>query len=123
MFSTGIDLVDVLRIKKLHQRFGERFLHKIYTAKELEYAFSLKDPYLRLATRFAAKEAAAKALGTGIGAVNFKDIEVVSGQNGPELLLHRFAAEIFQEKGFTGKSLSLSHEKKVAVAICIMWRG
>ena len=121
MVRTGIDLVEVLRIKKLHERFGERFLHKIYTKGELEYAFSTKDPYLRLAARFAAKEAAAKALGTGIGKVNFKDIEVVLGKDGPELILHGYAAKIFQEKGFTGKSLSLSHEKKVAVAICILW--
>lgn len=123
MFSTGIDIVDVLRIKKLHERFGERFLHKVFTEKEIEYVFSVKDPYLRLAARFAAKEAAAKALGTGIGKVNFKDIEVVLGTDGPKLILHGHAAKIFQEKGFTGISISLSHEKQVAVAICIMWRG
>ena len=124
MYATGIDLVEVGRIKKIYERYGERFLHKVFTEREINYAFSGREPFGRLAARFAAKEAVAKALGCGLGKVSFKDIEVLSRQGtSPEVVLHGHAAKIFREKGFTGKSLSLSHEKKVAVAICVMWRG
>ncbi|GAV26535.1 hypothetical protein ciss_24680 [Carboxydothermus islandicus] len=124
MYTTGIDLVEVKRIKKIYERHGERFLQKIYTEREISYAFSGREPFGRLAARFAAKEAVAKALGCGLGKVSFKDIEVLSKQGTlPEVILHGYAAKIFQEKGFTGISISLSHEKQVAVAICIMWRG
>ena len=92
----GNDLLHIERIRKLYDRFGQRFLDRVYTDQEQDYAFLQKDPTRRLALRFAAKEACAKALGVGLrSGVNMKDIEVVAMSNRkPTLLLYGKAQKI-----------------------------
>ena len=117
MLICGVDLVEVERIKLSVDRFGDRFLNRIYTRQEQEYC---KRRPQALAARYAAKEAAAKALGTGIGKIGFLDIEVVhNADGGPELRLHRAAAEQLVRLGISGLHISISHERQLAIAFVV----
>jgi holo-[acyl-carrier protein] synthase len=116
LISCGIDLVRVSRIEESLAQFGERFLRRIYTDGEVAYARSA--PALtseRLAARFAAKEAALKALGLAGRGVGWRDIEVVAGEGGPSLRLHGAAALA----GPREIAVSLSHEGDFATAIVV----
>ncbi len=95
IIGIGIDLVDMRRIQRLLERFGERFIKKVFTKEESEYANQSPSPLHAYANRFAAKEAASKALGTGMsGGIGWRDIEVSSGAFGaPSLTFHRKAYE------------------------------
>ena len=113
----GVDLIEVERIADLLGNYGERFTHRIYTVREL--AICNQQPE-RLATRFAAKEAVSKALGTGIGAVGWKQIEVINNSMGcPELLLSGAAAAQSASMGINQWSISLSHTSKQAIALVV----
>ena len=120
MLRTGVDLIQVSRIEKTIERYGDRFLNKIFTASELEYGAGR--PHV-LAARFAAKEAASKLLGLGIQhqhGVDWREIEVVSSSNGdPALRLHGRAAARAQELGFREIALSLSHTSEHAIALVV----
>ena len=117
VLAVGVDLIETERIDAAIDRFGGRFLRRVYTQGELAYARGRTDA---LATRWAAKEATAKALGTGIGAVDFCDIEVCCGRNGkPELVLHRRAAQLAADLHMTRFALSLSHTRQYAVAFVV----
>ena len=117
VLAVGVDLIETKRIAEVLDRFGERFLRRVYTEGELAYA---NGRIAALATRWAAKEATAKALGTGIGAVNFNDIEVVCGRNGkPELVLRDRAAQLAADLNMQQFALSLSHTRHYAVAYVI----
>ncbi len=111
----GTDLVEVERLQGVISRQGERFLQRVYTPAELEEcAYSLPS----LAARWAAKEAVAKALGTGIGPVAFREIEVRRGPlREPVLHLHGHAAALAKQLGLTEWAISLSHTKNYAVAV------
>lgn len=115
----GVDLVEVARVKDLVSKYGSRFIHRVFTPRE-QAACGLNSARWqmeRLAARFAAKEAVAKALGTGIGAVAFREIEVVNDDLGrPELVLHGGAAELGRELGLQHWAISLSHTHEQAVA-------
>lgn len=114
MLRTGVDLIEVARIEAAVARHGERFLRRVYTAQEL--ADSAGRPP-SLAARFAAKEAAAKALGCGIGDVAWTEIEVVSGPDRqPALRLHGAAARLAGQLGLPAWSVSLSHTRTHALA-------
>ncbi len=115
--STGIDLVEIERLEQAIRRHGRRFLERIYTPQELaEVGHSLAS----LAGRFAAKEAVAKALGTGIGLVAWQEIEVLHGpQRAPALHLHGAAACKAEELGLSTWSISLSHTREYAVAVAV----
>ncbi|HTP40592.1 MAG TPA: holo-ACP synthase [Steroidobacteraceae bacterium] len=116
MMRVGIDLVRVSRIAESLEQFGARFLNRVFTAGEIAYASAA--PALtteRLAARFAAKEAALKALGLAGRGVGWRDIEVLHGAVGPELRLHGAAAQA----GAVELALSLSHEGDYATAIVI----
>jgi len=114
---TGVDLIEVQRIHKAVERQGARFLRRIYTAKELTL---FGDNYPSLAARFAAKEAVAKALGTGIGEVEWTDIEVLHGpQKQPELHLHAVALLVAERLGIADWSLSISHTHEHAIAFVV----
>jgi holo-[acyl-carrier protein] synthase len=114
---TGVDLVDVGRIVSLLDRYGARFAHRVFTDRELE---ACKGRPERLAARFAAKEAVSKALGTGIGQVAWREIEVVSDSSGrPELRLDGRAGELAAELGLHLWSVSLSHTQGQAVAFVV----
>ena len=96
-------------------------MQRLFTADELEYAHRSSDPTQRLAARFAAKEAALKALGAGIGAAPFTDIEVVRGEDGaPELSLHGQATVLAASKGAAKWHLSLTHTSDLAVASTVL---
>ncbi len=114
---TGVDIVEVDRIDRAILRHGERFFDRFYTLQELVDA---KGHTPALAARFAAKEAVAKALGTGIGEVGWKDIEVVHAPNcEPRLRLHGRAEAVARELGLGQWSVSLSHTHEHAVAIVV----
>jgi holo-[acyl-carrier protein] synthase len=107
-------MVEISRIEAALKRHGDRFLHRIYTEKELAYAC---DRPSALATRWAAKEATAKALGTGIGPIDFREIEVICNSRGkPELHLHGRAARLAAGLQLSQFALSLSHAADYAVA-------
>lgn len=118
--GVGIDLVEVPRIRELLARHGQRFKERTFTAGEIAYCDSCADPAMHYAARFAAKEAVAKALGTGLWAegVVWTDIEVVRGEHGrPSIVLHNAA----QQHANDGTCLiSLTHTKDLAMAQVIL---
>lgn len=115
--QVGVDLVAVERIAALLNRYGDRFKQRVFTPHEIA---TCGDQPERLAARFAAKEAASKALGTGIGRVSWRDIEVVNDAWGkPELVLRGRAGERATELGLQTWALSLSHTKDQAIAVVI----
>jgi holo-[acyl-carrier protein] synthase len=117
MISTGIDIIEVDRIDRAILRHGQRFFDRFYTGQELIDACG-RTP--ALAARFAVKEAVAKALGTGIGKVGWKDIEVRLNHCGkPELYLHGEARTKAEEIGVDSWCISISHTRFHAVAIAI----
>ena len=117
MLAVGVDLIEISRIGKVINRYGDRFLKRVYTAGELAYAGGRLPA---LATRWAAKEATAKALGTGIGPVSFCDIEVVCDVQGkPGLCLHGGAARCATHLNLHQFALSLSHDAGVAIAFVV----
>ena len=119
MIGVGIDAVDVVRFRSVLARrrgIGER----LFTDRERAYAQTAVDPAERLAARFAAKEAVMKVLGVGVGAVRFRDIEVIKRSTGQPLLrLHGGAAELADAAGATAWHLSLTHTHAVAEAVVI----
>lgn len=113
----GIDIVEVKRIKKMKRRWQERFLTKIFTEQEIDYCQSKKNSAQHLAARFAAKEALVKCLGTGFRNISLIDIEVIKDNQGkPVLKVYGRARELVEKKGIEKLHISLSHEKKYAVA-------
>ena len=120
----GIDICKVDRIAESLARFGERMEKRLFTADELAYCRGFKDPMPHLAARFAAKEAASKALGTGIAAgVGWTQIEVVQpGGRVPRLVFSGVAAQRFASLGATSSHLSLSHDGGLAAA-CVVLEG
>jgi len=121
ILGLGTDLIEIERIESSYKRFGESFLARIYTAGEIAYCMSKKNYAESLAARFAAKEAGAKALGTGISrGVNWREFEVRRrpGQR-PELHLHGRAAEIAARLGVRRLSLSLSHSRTTSIAVVV----
>ncbi len=117
MLSSGIDLIEIGRIQQAMDRHGERFFKRFFTPQEIEFCAGRAG---RLAGRFAIKEAVAKTLGTGIGDLNWTDIEVVNDERGrPELLLHNRALEIAGRQGFLEWSISISHTDMYAIGQAI----
>ena len=118
----GIDVVQNDRIRQSIERFGDRFLHRIYTEGEIEYCKKSALPVIHYAARFAAKEAAFKALGTGWAAgVKWKDVEIVrlpSGQ--PELHLHGEALARATSAGAKRFFVSLTHDQLVSCAVVVL---
>ena len=113
--KTGIDLIEIERLQAAIERYGERFLNRIYTPQELT---ETGGNTASLAARFAAKEAVAKALGTGIGPVGWREIEVLRGPaRDPLLRLHGEAQRLAQEYSLDEWSISLSHTHLYAVAV------
>ena len=119
--GVGIDITDIERIRSLYMRHGRRFLHRVFTDQEIAYCEQRFNPSQHLSARFAAKEAAAKALGTGLmHGVTFKDIEVAVLEGPPSILLHNKALKVAQGMDISKIHLSMSHDRGCAVAIVIM---
>jgi holo-[acyl-carrier protein] synthase len=121
IIGTGIDVCEVPRIAQSIARFGERFLQRVFTPEEIRYCHSKRNSTERFAARFAAKEAAMKALGTGQRqGVIWRDIEVAHAPGGrPVLRLSGIAAEIAQKLGVNRTSMSLTHSENTAIAMVI----
>ncbi len=122
VLGLGTDLIEIARIKESIERHGERFLHKVFTEGEIAYCLSKKiNSAESFAARFAAKEAGAKALGTGISrGVSWKELEVrrETGER-PTLHLSGRAAERAAQMGVRTLSLSLTHSRDVAMAVVV----
>jgi holo-[acyl-carrier protein] synthase len=122
VLGVGIDIVENARIEHSLSRFGERFLHRVFTAGEIAYCQSMKFPARHFAARFAAKEAVSKAFGTGIGkAMGWRDIDVhrhASGQ--PFVVLEGGAKQLAQERGVSAVWISLSHTDHHAAATIVI---
>ena len=118
----GIDVVKVERLVAALERFGERMERRLFTAGELAYCRSFHDPLPHLAARFAAKEAASKALGTGMSqGVGWKDFEVLQpGGRQPRLEFHGKGLELFASLGCTASHLSLTHDGGIAIACVVI---
>ncbi len=115
--SVGLDATDIPRVEETLHRFGERFLHRVFTDSEISYCMRHRDPAPHLAARFAAKEAAAKALGTGFSrGVVWRDIEVVRRSGPPQLQFHGIASARFTSLGATRSLLTLTHAQSLALA-------
>jgi holo-[acyl-carrier protein] synthase len=115
--KTGIDILEITRIRAALDRHGDRFLERIYTLAEIAECRGRAD---QLAAHFAAKEAASKALGTGIGKVGWCDIEVLHLPSGePTLTLHGEARQVADLLGLTSWAVSLTHSREYAAAVVV----
>jgi len=117
MLRSGVDIIEIARLERSIERHGERFLRRIYTPAEIErYGERMQS----LAGRWAAKEAVAKALGTGIGEVGWTEIEVLEDERrAPALRLSGNAATLARELGLTEWAISLSHTGELAIAFVV----
>ena len=114
MLVTGVDIIEIHRVAEVANRYGRRFFNRIYTEAEQAYC---RGRAPQLASRFAAKEAVMKALGTGVRGVRWRDIEVVRHRGqAPTIKLHGTALTRAQKIGVDHLALSLSHSKEYAVA-------
>jgi holo-[acyl-carrier protein] synthase len=120
--GTGIDIAEVPRLARAIARHGDRFLHRIFTENEIHYCESKANRVERYAARFAAKEAAMKALGTGWNhGVRWRDVEVCREPGGrPTIAFHGKAAELAAQLGAVHTALSLSHTAEQAIAQVIL---
>lgn len=120
--GTGIDIAEVPRIRQSIERFGDRFLQRIFTAGEIRYCDSKANRFERYAARFAAKEAAMKALGTGWNhGVRWRDCEVVRMPGGrPTIAFHGKAGEFAAKLGTKNTALSITHTAEHAFAQVIL---
>ena len=120
MLTTGVDIIEIPRIKQVLDRYGQRFLKRVFTPDEIAYC---RGRAPNLAGRFAAKEAAMKALGTGVRGVSWKDIEVVRAESGaPSVTLHGRAEERAVRLRLIDISVSISHSRGDAVAFVVAQR-
>jgi len=120
--GTGIDICEVARLRKSIERFGRRFIDRIYTPREIAYVERKANRYERYAARFAAKEAGMKAIGTGWrGGIRWQDFEVANLASGkPTLALYGVAAKVAERLGVTNISLSLTHTAEQGMAFVIL---
>jgi holo-[acyl-carrier protein] synthase len=118
----GVDLVECARIQHSLDRFGERFLRRVFTVGEIGYSQSMKFPARHLAARFAAKEALSKAFGTGIGkSMGWKDIDIHRKPSGePFVVLEGSAKQLATDRGVGKVWISLSHTEGHAMAVIVL---
>ena len=121
VLSTGIDIIEIERFKESVSRQGDKFLKRVFTNQEL---LDCGDRLESLAARFAAKEAASKALGCGIGKVSWLDLEITKNdENQPGITLHGTALELAESLNLNTWSISLSHSDEIAIAIVVALGG
>lgn len=117
MLVTGVDIIEIPRIRQVAERYGYRFFRRVYTEQEIAYC---RGRAPQLASRFAAKEAVMKALGTGIRGVRWRDIEVVRERGqAPTIQLYGTALAHAQRLGIDHLAVSLSHAEEYAVAFVV----
>jgi holo-[acyl-carrier protein] synthase len=122
IIGTGVDLVEIVRFRKVIERLRDRFIHRVFTAGEQQFCNEHRDPVPHYAVRFAAKEALFKALGTGWAkGVTWLDVEVQrERQDAPTLSLHGEAQRLSQAMGTHKVHISLSHSDNWAIAMVIL---
>jgi holo-[acyl-carrier protein] synthase len=125
ILGTGVDIIEVARIRASHERFGDRLIRRPLLHLEIEYCLSHRDPAPFIAARFAAKEAVSKAFGTGIGQqLGWHDVEVRKKPSGePFVVLHGKGLELMTARGADQLHLTLSHTETHAVAFAILERA
>ncbi len=118
LLGNGLDLVEISRIKQIHQRRGGRFIERVFTEAEREYIMSKKNPYPSMAARFAAKEAVYKSLGFRDSGISWRDISILTSPGGrPHLSLRGKAALRAKKIGVRKIFISLTHGKEIAAAM------
>jgi holo-[acyl-carrier protein] synthase len=122
IIGIGIDIVETPRIAGMIERHGDRFIERTYTEGEIAYCRGRKRMVEHFAARWAAKEAASKAFGTGIAAgIHWKDIEVLNEPSGqPRILFHGNAAKLADERGVTSVNLSITHTEGYSAAVVVL---
>ncbi len=122
ILGVGMDIVETKRIAESIERFGDRFLHRVFLEGEVAYSRSMKFPHLHLAARFAAKEAISKAFGTGIGReLGWRDLEIVREASGaPRVQLHGRAEAYAKARGVQAVHVSLSHTTEYGAASAVI---
>ncbi|HET9857554.1 MAG TPA: holo-ACP synthase [Chthoniobacterales bacterium] len=122
VLGIGVDLVECERIQHSLDRFGEKFLRRVFTDGEIEYSMSMKFPARHLAARFAGKEAVSKAFGTGIGkAMGWRNIDIRKKKTGEPLLVFSGPAqELATKRGVASAFITLSHTDRHAVACVVL---
>jgi holo-[acyl-carrier protein] synthase len=119
IIGIGVDIVEVERVQKAVTRFGDRFLKRVFTEQEIAHSMSKTHSYQKLASRFAAKEAAFKALGTGV--TSWKEVETTIEPSGkPNLQLHGKAAAHARSLGAVRSYISASDTEHHAVAVVVL---
>ncbi|HZT76860.1 MAG TPA: holo-ACP synthase [Vicinamibacterales bacterium] len=117
ILGLGLDATDIERVADTIRRYGDRFVQRIFTPGEIEYCTRRRDPAIHFAGRFAAKEAAMKALGTGHShGVLWRDVEVVRRGGPPQLALHGGAGRRFTAIGGRKSLLTITHAEQLALA-------
>ena len=121
IFGTGIDIIEVDRIKNSIRKYSDRFKKKIFTQKEIDYCHSQADPAKHFAARFTVKEAVLKCFGTGMtGTILWKDIEIDKLNSGqPVLNLHGNGKKLFNQLNLKHIHISITHDKTYAAAHAI----
>lgn len=123
IIGLGIDATEIARVAAAIERYGERFLARVFTEGEIAYCRRRRTAASSFAARFAAKEAAMKALGTGFSrGVFWTGIEVVRRGGPPQLMFHDGAAARFAAIGATGSLLTLTHSQELAIAHVMLVR-
>jgi holo-[acyl-carrier protein] synthase len=122
VLGIGVDLIECARVQHSLDRFGERFLHRVFTDSEIDYSMSMKFPARHLAARFAGKEAVSKAFGTGIGkAMGWRNIDIKKKPSGePFLVFSGPAQELATKRGVTSALITLSHTDHYAMAVVVL---
>ncbi len=122
ILGTGIDIIEVARIRASLEKFGERFGQRILLPDEMAYCLSHKEPTPFVAARFAAKEAISKAFGTGIGGqLGWQDMEIRKKESGePFVVLHGKGKILFETRGAKRLLVSLSHTQNYAAATAVL---
>jgi holo-[acyl-carrier protein] synthase len=121
LITAGIDVIEIARIQRTVDDFGERFLRRVFTEREWQ-RYGSRIP--ELAVRFAAKEATSKALGTGIRGIRWREMEILANRRGkPVLILHGKAADRAAALGLVAFDVSLTHSRTEAIAFVVGLRG
>lgn len=126
IIGIGVDIIEISRLERALAAHGERFRDRVFTRGEIEYCERLVRKGERYATRFAAKEAARKAIGaaTPVIALSWHDVEIISSPEGaPQLEFHGRAAELVKELGVARAHVSLSHATDMAIAYVVLEKG
>lgn len=121
ILGLGIDLIETSRIEQSIKRHGDRFLNRVFVKSEIDYCKTMAAPARHFAARFAAKEAASKAFGTGIGKhLGWKDIEISRMESGqPKMILHGNAVQLATQRGVKEIHVSLTHHDSAAAAVVV----